>query len=192
MNDSKELLRNHIITQLGKSPEGLESVLEAFVSVEVPKNTVLLEVQQVCRRCYFIVSGCLKIATYNLNGAESTTDLAFEGEWRTSMSSFLNQEPANERIVAIESSHLLYIDQLQFHQFCAEVPVFSLFYKNLLESSYTQSVERIQTLMSLPALERVQWLLQRHPRIFLRLSNRQIAAYLGIAEATLSRLKTKL
>ena len=31
---------------------------------------------------YFIVEGCLQIATYDYNGNETTIDLAFEQQWR--------------------------------------------------------------------------------------------------------------
>jgi len=46
--------------------------------------------------------------------------------------------------------------------------------------------------MAMDALDRLKWLLSEQPMIFTRLSNRLIASYLGISEATLSRLKAKL
>ena len=188
----KAQLKDFIIAQLGREPEGIDRVLDAFRPIRTSKNEVLVEVGETCRYCYFIVSGCLKVGTYNLNGDESTTSLAFEGEWRTAMQSFVNQQPSNERVVAVEESELLAIGWANFRQFSDELPGFSKIYKSLLEDSYTKSVERVQTLMGMSALDRLKWLLSIHPLIFTRLSNRLIASYLGLSEATLSRLKARL
>lgn len=188
----KDVLRKHIITKLGRSPENLDIVLDAFEEIQTKKNEVLLELGESCRQVYFIVEGCLKIGTYNLNGDESTTHIAFEGEWRTSMSSFINQQPSNERIISVEASQLLAINRERFLQLSHDIPEFEQMYKSLLEESYTKSIERVQSLMAMDALDRLKWLLSLHPLIFTRLSNRLIASYLGLSEATLSRLKSKL
>ncbi|MGD1840296.1 MAG: hypothetical protein ACFB0B_05280 [Thermonemataceae bacterium] len=87
---------------------------------------------------------------------------------------------------------MLAIHKVQFDQLSATIPTFERLYKNLLEESYTRSVQRVQTLMGMDALDRLKWLLSKHPLIFTRLSNRLIASYLSLSEATLSRLKAKL
>lgn len=188
----KEHLVNYIIEKLGEKPDNIDLVIDAFKPVKTKKNQVLAEVGEVCRYCFFIVNGCLKITTYNINGEESTTNLAFEKEWRTAMSSFINQQPSNERIVAVEKCELLAISKHRFQEFSQKISGFQQIYQQLLEESFTKSVERVQTLMAMDALDRLKWLLSEHPLIFTRLSNRLIASYLGISEATLSRLKLKL
>jgi len=188
----KDVLKNHITDKLGRIPEKLDIVLDSFEEIPAKKNEVLLEVGQVCQHVYFLAKGCLKISSYNINGEESTTNIAFEGEWRTSMSSFVNQVASNERILSVENSELLRINRDRFLQLSQDIPEFEYLYKGLLEESYSKSTERVQTLMSMDGLDRLKWLLQKHPLIFTRLSNRLIASYLGLSEATLSRLKAKL
>lgn len=188
----KEALEAYITNRLGKKPDQIELVLSHFKEMKVKKNTVLLEVNEVCRHVYFVVSGCLKIGTYNYNGDESTTSLCFENEWRTSIRSFINQQASNERIVAVEHSEVLQIGRDQFLFLKGKLPNFENIYNALIEESYTKSIERVQTLMNMDALDRLKWCLEVHPLIFTRLSNRLIASYLGLSEATLSRLKSKL
>ena len=166
--------------------------MSGFEAQRVKRNTVLVEVGEVCRYCYFIVTGCLKISTYNLNGDESTTSLAFEQDWRTVLGSFLHRQPSNERIVAVEPTQLLRISRQQFQTFSTEIPDFQQIYQQVLEESYAKSVQRVQTLMGLDAMDRLRYLLRERPLIFTRLSNRLIASYLGLSESTLSRLKAKL
>ncbi|MEM8525975.1 MAG: hypothetical protein AAGG68_15155 [Bacteroidota bacterium] len=76
----KKKLEEHIVERLGKRPENLDLVLSHFKEKQVKKNEVLVEVNQVCRHCYFIAKGCLKVTTHNINFEESTTNLAFEQE----------------------------------------------------------------------------------------------------------------
>jgi CRP-like cAMP-binding protein len=167
-------------------------VVDHFKEVHTKRNEVLLEVGEVCNKCYFIVEGCIKLSTYNRNGDEGTTDLSFEKEWRTGISSFINNQPSNQRIVTVEPSKLLMISKHDFQNLRQTVPNVDYIYKEVIEQYYTRSIDRAQTLMNMDALSRVKWLLSKHPMIFTRLSNRLIASYLGISEATLSRLKTKL
>ncbi|MCI4667064.1 MAG: Crp/Fnr family transcriptional regulator [Bacteroidia bacterium] len=188
----KESLEAFIVKELGGRPADLNRVVDQFDELRTRKNEVLLDAGEICHKVFFIVKGCLKVSSYNYNGDESTIDLAFENEWRTAMRSFVNQQASNERIMTAEPSDLLYINRESFEMLSQEVPQFELIYKKLLEDSYSQSVERVQSLMSMDALNRVKWLLHQHPFIFTRLSNRLIASYLSLSEATLSRLKAKL
>ena len=72
------------------------------------------------------------------------------------------------------------------------VPPFALVYKQLLEASYANSVYRINTLVSLSALEKIKWLMDNRPVLMQRVSSKIIASYLGISQETYSRLKRKV
>lgn len=188
----KAALKSYVIKELGREPAGLEHVLAQFQELKTRKNQVLIDINEVCKKVFFVVKGCVKVITYNYNGEESTLSLVFENEWRTAMRSFVNQQPSNERLVSVEASEILYIEKEAFDQLSKEFSDFEMLYKRILQDSYAQSIERMQSLMALDALERVKFLLNQHPFIFTRLSNRLIASYLGLSESTLSRLKSKL
>jgi CRP-like cAMP-binding protein len=188
----REHLRRHITERLGYTPADIDRVLTAFEPLTTRKNETLVEVGKICHHCYFIVEGCIKLTAYNRNGQESTTHLVFENEWATAMCSFINQQRSTERVVSVEASRLLAISRATFREFADQVEGFQLVYRQLLEESYTKSLERTHTFMGLDGLERLRWLLAERPLIFTRLSNRLLASYLGMSEATLSRLKAKL
>jgi len=69
---------------------------------------------------------------------------------------------------------------------------FDKVYKEILEASYANSVYRINTFVSLSALERIKWMMQHRPTLMTRLSSKLIASYLGINKDVFSRLKAKL
>ncbi len=185
-------LEDYICRKIGERPVGLDLVLAQFTELRIKRNHVLLEEGKICHRCYFVVEGCLRLVTYNRNGEESTSNLIFEQEWVTSIQSFVNRQPANERIQALESSQLYAISFDAFQHLVKTVPPFETIYRALLEESYVHSTQRVMSLLGMDALERVRWLLSFQPLIFSRLSNKVIASYLGLSPETLSRLKMKL
>jgi hypothetical protein len=72
------------------------------------------------------------------------------------------------------------------------VPPFGKVYKQILEASYANSVYRINTLVSLTALEKIKWLMDKRPVLMQRVSSKILASYLGISQETYSRLKQKV
>lgn len=187
-----QALRQHIIDKLGHEPPGLEEVLSSFEPLKTKRKQLLLSPGEISRQCYYLESGCLKLSTLDALGNETTTNLIFDDEWCTSLKSFSQQIPSEEQIVCVEPSQLWVIRYDRFRGLAERFPPFEQMYRQLLEESYAQSLDRINSLMGLDAIGRVKWILAQQPLIFSRLSNRLIASYLGLSEATLSRLKTKL
>ena len=60
-----------------------------------------------------------------------------------------------------------------------------------LELDYIESIQRIESFISLDAKARYDTLQQTNPEIIQRLPAKIIADYLGISKETLSRLKSK-
>ncbi len=187
-----EVLEKHITERTGKRPENLDKVVLQFESLETNRGEHLLSEGSVCKHVYFIVSGCVQVYVLDKNGNESTRSFYFEEGWVTDIFGFRNQTPSSEFIKCVEPCKLLRIHFEPFQQLCKEVPQFDAFYKQILESSYNNTVYRVNTLTSLNALERVQWLMENKPLIMRRLSSKLIASYLGISPETMTRLKAKL
>ncbi len=187
-----ELLRQHIIARVGDQTEQIDEVLAHFRHLKVGRNAQILRQGEVCGHVYFIASGCLQVYVYDSNYNETTRDIALEGQWCSELISFGGQKPATENIRAIEDSNLLAINFQGFQKLMETVPPFALVYKQLLEASYANSVYRINTLVSLSALEKIKWLMDNRPVLMQRVSSKIIASYLGISQETYSRLKRKV
>lgn len=188
----KEILREHIIRRLGKDVQNLDLVLSKFRLIETKRNEQLLLRGEVCKYVYFIARGCLQVYTYDQDMNETTRDIVIEDNWCTELMSFGSGQPALESIRAVEPSQLLAIDRKGFQEMMETVPQFDKVYKQILEASYANSVYRINTFVSLSALDRIKWLMQNRPTLMNRLSSKLIASYLGIHKDVFSRLKAKL
>ncbi|MDI9257966.1 Crp/Fnr family transcriptional regulator [Flavobacterium sedimenticola] len=186
------ILRQHIIDRLGNDIDNLDLVLSHFEPVKTKRNQILVAQGEVCQYVYFIAKGCLQVYTYDQEANETTRDIVIEGTWCSELSSFGTGNPATENIRTIEPCELLAIDRQSFKKLVESVPQFDKVYKQILEASYNNSVYRINTFMTLTALERIKWLMQFRPKLMTRVSSKLIASYLGINKDVYSRLKAKL
>lgn len=188
----RDILQIHIEQRLGKNLENLDKVLSCFHPIKVRRNEMLLSQGDVCKYVYFIAKGSLQVFVYDKDFNETTRDIVVENNWCSELLSFGSGKPANENIRAIEPSELLAIDMENFQTMMQSVPQFDKVYKQILEASYANSVYRINTFVSLSALERIQWLMEYRPFLMTRFSSKLIASYLGINKDVFSRLKAKL
>ncbi|WP_309640690.1 Crp/Fnr family transcriptional regulator [Flavobacterium sp.] len=187
-----EVLKKHIINRLGNDIDNLDLVLSKFIPIETKRNEQLLLQGEYCKYVYFIAKGSLQVYIYDKESNETTRDIVLENNWCSELISFGNGKPANENIRTIEPCFLLAIDRQNFQLMLTTVPQFDKVYKQLLETSYANSVYRINTFVSLTALERIKWLMENRPNLMTRFSSKLIASYLGINKDVFSRLKSKL
>lgn len=187
-----EVLRTHITSRLGTDIENLEKVLATFKHIQTKRNEQLLKQGDSCKYVYFIAKGCLQVYIYDKDFNETTRDIVTDNNWCSELVSFGSGSPAAENIRAVEPSELFAIDRKSFQTLMETVPQFDKVYKQILEASYANSVYRINTFVSLTALERIKWLMEYRPTLMIRLSSKLIASYLGINKDVFSRLKSKL
>ncbi len=187
-----EVLRNHITNRLGKDLNNLDQVLSCFKLIQTKRNELLLQQGDTCKYVYFIAKGCLQVFIYDSAFNETTRDIVIEDNWCSELLSFGSGQPSTENIRAVEPCELFAIDRQSFQHLMETVPQFDKVYKQILEASYANSVYRINTFVSLTALERIKWLMAYRPTLMTRLSSKLIASYLGINKDVFSRLKAKL
>ena len=188
----KEKLKEHIIGRFGKEPPHLEQVVNAFKEINTKRRDVVLLEGEICTKIYFVVEGCLQIEATDEKGDKNILGFVFENNWYTVMESFQKRIPAKESILATESSACLVLEKKLFEKLKIEIPEFSLVYGQILEEHYGAFMERINTLMTLDATERVKWFLEKHPSILNRLNSNTISNYLKIRPETFSRIKAKI
>ena len=187
-----EVLRKHITNRLGNDINNLDMVLSSFEHITTKRNEQLLQQGDTCKYVYFIAKGCLQVYVYDKDYNETTRDLILEDNWCSELLSFGSGNAATENIRTVEPCELFAIDRKSFQTMMETVPQFDKVYKQILEASYANSVYRINTFVSLSALDRIKWLMEYRPMLMTRLSSKLIASYLGINKDVFSRLKAQL
>jgi len=148
----------------------------------------LLEPGQVCKNLYFIKKGLLKC--FYMVGKKEVSDWFFgETETVVSIDSFYDQVASKDFIQALEDCELFYItyDELQYlYRTYIEFNVIGRILTNKYLRLWHQQAKNIRMLT---AKQRYSFLLKNQPELINRVLVKDLASYLDMAEATLSRMR---
>lgn len=166
-----------------------ELIRTKFHSRLFRKRQFVLQEGDVCTQFNFVVRGCLR--TYKIDEKGSTHILQFadENNWINDLGSFHGVKPSVLNIDALEDTVVLQISRDDLISLYKEAPKFDRIFRVLVENAYVRLQERMLQNISSTAEERYQSFLELYPHLTNRLSQVQIAAFLGVTPEFLSRLR---
>ncbi len=156
---------------------------------ELPKKALLLKEGQLCRTISFVTAGALRAYYINKEGKETTVMFALKDWWITDMFAFLNQQPAMLYIEAIEPSRVFKLKKEDMDRLYTRVPSFERFFRILMQNAYIREQVRMIQNLSLSAEERYINFLEKYPQMAEKITQKQIASYLGITPEFLSAIR---
>lgn len=171
--------------------EEKELVKEKFHSRLFRKRQYVLQEGNVCTQFYFIVRGCLRMYKVDEKGSTYILQFAAENNWINDLGSFHGLKPSALNIDALEDTVVLQITRDDLISLYIQTLKFNLIFRVLVENAYIRLQERLLQNISSTAEERYQSFIDVYPHLINRLSQVQIAAYLGITPEFLSRLRSK-
>lgn len=171
--------------------DDLKERIQKISSIKkISKGDFLHKPGRVCDRTYFITKGLLR-TYYEKDGKEVTDNFSAEGEWITSIYSFLQNVPDRFHIQAIEDSDLIVIklEDLEkcFHDFHA----METFGRILMTRYFLSKSEKAISLQFFSAREKYQYFLKTEKHKVNRIPLGMVASYLGITQETLSRVRAE-
>ena len=98
-------------------------------------------------------------------------------------------KPSLKAIQAIEDTTLIGIDSTKLFKLFDSYPDLERLFRKIIETSYVNTVNRIESLQFNTAEERYFNLLKDHKNILQRIPLKFIASYLGITPVSLSRIR---
>lgn len=185
-------LQKHIREFVDISDEKLEKYCEAFVSQKIKKKNFLLTEGSICEFEGFVVKGCFKVFHTDRNAAEQILYFAIENWWISDIDSFVNGIPSKLTIQALEDSEILLISRESKEKLYQEMPEVERLMRLKFQRSIIALQRRIIDNLSKSSEERYIEFLQEYPETAKRLTNIQIAAYLGVTPESLSRVRRKI
>lgn len=167
----------------------LESV---FKERKVRRRQFILQEGVICKHNSFVIEGCLKMYMVDENGKEHNLQFAVENWWIGDLGSFHSEQPSLLNIEAIEHSIILQISREDQLRLFVEIPKFDRIFRVLTENAMISLQRRVLQNISSTAEERYLDFAERHPYFFNRISNVQIASYLGVTPEFLSTIRSRL
>jgi CRP/FNR family transcriptional regulator, anaerobic regulatory protein len=171
--------------------EELEERIKSIIRLKtVEKGTFLHKPHRVCEYTYFICSGLLRIF-YKKDEKEVTDNFAAEGEWITSIYSFMKNVPDNCYIEALEQSKLIAISLTDLEKCFHDFPEMERFGRLLISQYFIEQSERIISLQFHTAKEKYHFFCKTSKNKLLRVPLGMLASHLGITQETLSRIRAE-
>jgi CRP-like cAMP-binding protein len=192
MNNTFKLLHLHLANRIEISEKEFEQCTTFFTLKKLRKRQFLLQEGDVDKHIAFVTNGCLRAYTVDNKGEEHVIQFAIEDWWISDLHSFLTGNPATQNIDALEDSEVLLLEKTSREKLLTAIPKIERFFRLLLESNYIATHKRIQDSLSASAEERYLSFLKTYPTLVERISQHQIASYLGITPQSLSRIRNEL
>ena len=162
---------------------------ELFVVKKIRKNEFLLHQGDIAHKIFFVESGSLRGYHCDDSGKESTIMFAVSDWWITDINSFANQRPSIINIVALEDSEAIKLDARSLNDLYLKLPKFERFFRILFQNAYIREQQRAYMKIAYSTEENYKRFLIKYPHIVEKISQKQIASYLGVTPEFLSAIK---
>ncbi len=140
----------------------------------------------------FVSRGLLRFYYPAEDGKESNKAFLTEGAFGGALAAASLGLPLIYGVEALEETSLLAADLADLSALYDEHPIFDRFGRKLAEHILMRKEVRVRRLLQQSAKERYLALRQAQPTLVKRVAQYHLASYLGVTEASLSRLKREL
>jgi CRP-like cAMP-binding protein len=156
--------------------------------VNLSKGKNIQEIGHTCKTIYFVKKGVVRIY-YFKEAIDITESFEFENAFVARAESLFTGKPSRKAIQAIEETTLIAIDSNKLFKLFDTHPDVERLFRKIIETSYVNTVNRIESLQFNTAEERYKTLLKAAPNVLKRIPLKHVASYLGITQVSLSRIR---
>jgi CRP-like cAMP-binding protein len=186
------LLKKNINTHISLSDAEMESFCDLFQHKTIKKKSFLLRGGEVCKFEGFVVKGLFRVYHIDKNGFEQILYFAMEDWWITDIDSFTNGLPSQLYIEALEDSEVLLISKKDKEFAYINLPKIEKLFRVMTQKTHVALQRRMIDNLGKTADQLYLDFIEKYPGLYRRLSNLQIAAYLGISHEFLSKIRRKI
>lgn len=170
----------------------IEAVKKAFKLRKIKRRQFILHQGDICMMNTFVVEGCFRMYFVDENGKEHNIQFAVENWWIGDIGSFHSEEPSQLYIEALEHSIILQITKQDQLDLFVDYPKFNRIFRVFTENALVSYQKRVLQNISSTAEERYLDFMKRYPYFFNRISNAQIASFLGVTPEFLSTIRKRI
>jgi CRP-like cAMP-binding protein len=185
-------LKHYVLNIISISDHDLEKFCNLFIKRKVARKKIILHAGDISSFEAFVTRGLFKIFHIDENGTEQILYFAAENWWLADLDSFNNQQPSQLFIEAIEDSEILCISRVDKEYAFKNIISIERLFRIMTQRAHVSLQRRIIENMSSKANQRYINFAIKYPYLVRRLTNVQIAAYLGISHEFVSRIRQKI
>ncbi|MCY1660606.1 Crp/Fnr family transcriptional regulator [Chryseobacterium sp. SL1] len=187
-----EIFKNNISQHITLSEEELAEFYGLFQKKTIKKKQFLLQEGEICKFEGFVIKGLFKTYHIDSEGIEQILNFATENWWITDIDSFTHEKPSQLNIEALEDSEILIISKNDKEFAYQNLPKIEKLFRVMTQKTHVALQRRMIDNLSKTADKRYTDFIEKYPQLYQRLTNVQIAAYLGISHEFVSRIRKKI
>ncbi|OAV43343.1 Crp/Fnr family transcriptional regulator [Lewinella sp. 4G2] len=158
-----------------------------------PAGASLLELGEIAHERFYVYSGLVVSLYASRNGNPHLKNFFVADELAGSVASLLGSTPSAFALVAREDTTVVAWQEAPYQQLVTRCPDLNQQYRRHIEASWIiRNEQRQLAFATLTAAERYVDFLSEYPDLEQRVSQRDVAAYLGITPTQLSRIRRKV
>jgi CRP/FNR family transcriptional regulator, anaerobic regulatory protein len=167
-------------------------LLAGAFSTEVflEEDEYFIRENQVCSQLAIIRTGMFRYF-YRTESDEITRWVSLEGDFMTSLSSFISRKPTPENIQALKPSVLFCLSRNSWDHLFRQHEFIREYWLRTIELNYIGMEERVFNLIARPAEARYQWMLDNYPQFNRHVPDKYLASMLGVTPRHLSRIRAQ-
>lgn len=187
-----EIFKNNISQHITLSEDESAQFYNLFQKKIIKKKQFLLREGEICKFEGFVIKGLFKTYHIDSDGIEQILNFATEDWWITDIDSFTNELPSQLNIEALEDSEVLIISKKDKEFAYKNLPKIEKLFRVMTQKTHVALQRRMIDNLSKTADKRYTDFIEKYPQLYQRLTNVQIAAYLGISHEFVSRIRKKI
>lgn len=165
-----------------------EEFLSAFVRQEFPRGSCLLRAGQTSQHYHFVEQGLVKSSFYK-EDKEFIMNFFKEPILFTEINSYLTIAPSKYQLLALEPTTVHSIARQDIERLCRQHHAVETLFRQLLGFASVGMMKRISEMLEENATTRYRLFVQERAALLQRISLGDLAAYLGITQVSLSRIR---
>jgi CRP-like cAMP-binding protein len=191
-NTKAELILNNISRAIDLNPEEIETFVGLLEYQTHKKKEMLLKEGHVNHGVWYVTDGCLRMYNNDANDVEHILTFGPKDWWIADLYSVISGKPSSYNIQSVENSTTLFLSRENQNKLFDLVPKFEKLFRLMLEKSLVAHQILLMDRMTRTAQERYVKFTERYPSLVTTLSQKQIAAYIGVTPEFLSKIRTEL
>lgn len=173
-----------------RSPEVIQTLVDATEVRHIKKGGFLIRAGESQPNISFLMEGLLRGFFLDADGKDVTDCFGFRCGTPAMAFCRLGEENISPMTIEmLENSAFYCVPISLILELQVRYPEVTMFYNRVLITALDEHWRMKQVLHQYTALQRYQWFLETYPGLVDRVSNKNIASFLGMSPVTLSRLR---